>query len=148
MNDVTTVCPPNGPHEPDGGHQPQCNCSLAYSLANITQQDTLRHVGQAPVYFPLFPSSKPPWSPPPTANRFGSFFSTGAPGHCAGVLGTGGCTWKMRSVVRVLGERDLEGAGFYEGHPRSVAGAEASAKAFVDAWDALDEFILASPMGD
>ena len=148
MNDVDTICPPNGPPEPDGRHTPRCNCSLAYALAGITERATLRHVGQAPVYWPLFPHTQPPWPQPPAANRFGSFFSTGAPGHCTGVLGTEGCTWKMRSVVRVLAFHDLERAGFYNfSRPyRTLAHAEASAKAFVDAWEALDRFILASPM--
>ena len=142
---MNTVCPPSGPREPDGGRSPRCNCSIAYALAGVTQHATLRHIGQAPVFYPLFPSKQPPWSPPPPANRFGSWFSTGAAGHCAGALGTRGCTWKMRSVVRVLYYVELERAGFVPGL-RGLAGAEANAKAFQDAWDSLDRFILASPM--
>ena len=144
---MNTVCPPSGPREPDGGRSPRCNCSLAYALAGVTQHATLRHVGQAPVFFPITPSTPPPWPRPPPANRFGSWFSTGAAGHCAGALGTGACTWKMRSVVRVLSYEELEREGFNNpSRPRGLAGAEANAKAFQDAWDSLDRFILASPM--
>ena len=51
----------------------------------------------------------------------------------------------MRSVVRVLSYVELERAGFAAGL-RGLAGAEANAKAFQNAWDSLDRFILASPM--
>ena len=52
----------------------------------------------------------------------------------------------MRSVVRVLSYVELERAGFVPSSPHGVKGAEANAKAFQDAWDSLDRFILASPM--
>ena len=51
----------------------------------------------------------------------------------------------MRSVVRVLSFAELEHAGFVPAG-KSLARAEANAKAFQDAWDSLDSFILPSPI--
>lgn len=137
--------------EPDGGKSPACNCTLAYKLAGVTEEETLRHIGQGPVYYPLFPSGDPPWPLPPPSNRFGSFFSTGAAGECAldAALGERGCTWKMRRVVRVMSYAELAAAGFNDpNRPSGVAGAEANVAAFALAWQRLEAFVKPAPVGD
>ena len=62
----------------------------------VTAEETLRFVGQSPIYAPLFDLGD-------HGKRAGSFFSTGALGECIGdqLLGNG-CYWKMRPLVRVV----------------------------------------------
>jgi hypothetical protein len=148
LNDTGVVCPRNGKREPDGGEYPACNCTMAYELAGVTEEETLRYIGQAPVYYPLFPSNglNPPWPTPPPTARFGSFFSTGAAGECSldSALGDGGCTWKMRDVVRVISYTELVGAGFSKAAQQSgLEGAETAVDAFVAAWRNLSAFVNA-----
>ena len=151
LNDIEAVCPSSGPKEPDGGKSPACNCTKAYELAGVTEEETLRHIGQGPVYYPLFPpsSSGPPWPTPPPENRFGAFFSTGSSGECSldGALGDGGCTWKMRLVVRVISYSELAAAGFNSAsRPSGLAGANANVESFAAAWRNLDDFVKPAPM--
>ena len=83
-----------------------------------------------------------------TENRFGSFFSTGAAGECTGSrqLGEGGCTWKMRSVVRVLAYEQMAEAGWDRTDDPGLAGANANLAAFKKAWSQLDAFVKPSPL--
>jgi hypothetical protein len=62
----------------------------------VTAEESLRFVGQSPIYAPLFDLGD-------HDKRAGSFFSTGALGECIGaqLLGNG-CYWKMRPLVRVV----------------------------------------------
>jgi hypothetical protein len=151
LNDTDVVCPRNGKREPDGGTLPVCNCTLAYELAGVTEKETLRHIGQAPVYYPFAPTSgqTPPWPTPPPTARFGSFFSTGAAGECSldNALGDKGCTWKMRPVVRVISYAELVAAGFSKAiQQNGLDGAEATVDAFAAAWRNLSAFVNPEPM--
>ena len=83
-----------------------------------------------------------------TENRFGGFFSTGAAGECTGSrqLGEGGCTWKMRPVVRVLAYEQMAEAGWDGVDDPGLAGANANLAAFKKAWSQLDAFVKPSPL--
>ena len=62
----------------------------------MTAEETLRFVGQSPIYIPLFGMGD-------YGKRAGSFYSTGALGECKGEQQLGnGCYWKMRPLVRVV----------------------------------------------
>ena len=149
FNDTNVVCSRSGPQykpEPGGGAALVCNCTASADRAGVTIQETLQHVGQAPVYFPLFGRS--------ATSRFGSWFSTPKGGECSGSkqLGDGGCSWKLRPIVRVIRYEDLVSAGWQLGHLcrgqpcNELAVAHANLAAFKAAWTNLSSFVKPAPM--